>query len=189
MALPKQRHTLADLYAMPESERGERYELIDGELVVSPPPVWRHQMISTRLAAWLTMHVDSEGLGWVNSGPGVAISSRTYLIPDVVFVSRERGDIIDEAGIEGAPDLAIEILSPKTRRHDLLTKRAQYAQLGVREYWIIDPDALTIDVLALADGVYHALPQPEPGIIRSQVLPALRLSLPALFRDLGDGPQ
>lgn len=183
MALPRT-FTVADLYAMPESEQGERQELIDGALVVNPAPTWRHQLISSKLNFYLTAHVMANQLGWVNSAPGLHIDDRTYVIPDVVYISRERGSIVGAVNIEAAPDLACEILSPSTRRHDVLTKRALYARIGVREYWVIDPDALTIVVLALEEGRFIDLPQIATGMVSSRILPDLQLRLADLFEDM-----
>ena len=126
MALP--RHlTVADLYAMPESERGERYELIDGELWVNPAPRSRHQSVSHNLVVHLGNHVRANRLGRVRDNSGIQLGERTYVIPDVVFVARDRLSIFGEDNIEAAPDLVCEILSPSTRRQDLITRRALYA--------------------------------------------------------------
>lgn len=104
--------TVADRYAMPESEQGERYELIDGELFVTPSPVSRHQAVSSNLLYHLSVHVRALRLGFVRDNSGVHVSERTYAIPDLVFIFRERQDIIGEANFEAAPDLVVEILSP-----------------------------------------------------------------------------
>lgn len=183
MALPRS-FTVADLYAMPEGERGERQELIDGALIVNPAPTWRHQLISSKLNFYLTAHVTENHLGWVNSAPGLHIDDRTYVIPDLVYISRERGSIVGDVNIEGAPDLVCEILSPSTRRQDLITKRALYARMGVREYWLVDPDALAITVLALEEERYIDLPQVAPGLVTSRILPGIRLRLKDVFEDI-----
>lgn len=85
-------------------------------------------------------------LGRVRDNSGIRLGERTYVIPDVVYVSRDRLSIIGEDNIEDAPDMVCEILSPSTRRQDLLTKRALYARIGVREYWLIeDIDLVPVD--------------------------------------------
>src|SRR5690349_8018407 len=86
MALPRS-FTVTDLYAMPDSERGERYELIDGELFVNPAPRSRHQSVSHNLVLHLGTYVRSNRLGRVRDNSGVRVSESTYVIPDVVFVS------------------------------------------------------------------------------------------------------
>jgi Uma2 family endonuclease len=183
MALPRA-FTVADLYALPDSERGERYELIDGELFVTPAPTWRHQTVSSNLKRVLDGHVHSLRRGWVRDNLGVRVDERTYVIPDAVFVSRERCAIIGAMELEGAPDLIVEIFSPSTRRRDLLAKRALFARMGVREYWLIDPDALLVTVLVLEEGRFVDLSPAEPGLVTSRVLPELRLSLADLFEDI-----
>lgn len=181
MALPKQRHTLADLFAMPESERGERYELLDGEIFMTPAPMVRHQIVSRNLMRRLDRHVEEAGLGLVLDNTAVRVGERAYVIPDAVFVSEDRLGIVGAADIHGAPDLVCEILSPGNRPHDLLIKRAFYARIGVAEYWIIDPIARSVAVLTLDGDHYAELPQPEAGAIQSRLLPAFRLTLADLF--------
>lgn len=183
MALPRSL-TVSDLYAMPESGRGERYELIDGALVVNPAPVSRHQTVSSNLGFHLSVHVRANRPGWVRNNSGVYIDERTYVIPDIVFIARERQNIIGSTNIEAAPDLVCEILSPSSRRSDVLTKRSLYARIGVREYWIVDPDAQSVTVLALESGSYVEVAPGNPGEISSRVLPNLRLSLNEVFEDV-----
>jgi Uma2 family endonuclease len=183
MALPRAL-TVEDLYAMPEGERGERYELIDGALFVTPAPTWGHQTVSSNLVRVLDAHVHASRLGWVRDNFGVRVDDRTYVIPDAVFVSRERRHIIGATELEGAPDLIVEILSPSTRRRDLLTKRALFARMGVREYWLIDPDALAVTVLVLKGSSFVDLPPAESGLLTSRVLPELRVRLSDLFEDV-----
>ena len=183
MALPGTL-TVADLYAMPESERGERYELITGDLYVNPAPRPRHQLVNSNLLFHFSSHVRSRRLGWVVDNVGVHVGSLTYVIPDVAFISHEHFEVVGAANIEGAPDLVCEILSPSTRRQDLVTKRAFYARIGVREYWIIDPDALTVTVLVLEEGVFAELASAEPGVAVSRELPGLHLRLDEVFEDI-----
>lgn len=183
MALPKLL-TVADLWALPESERGERCELIDGELFVTPAPRTKHQSVNHNLVLHLGNHVRSNRLGRVRDNSGVRVSERTYVVPDAVFVTRERLSIFGEDSIEAAPDLVCEILSPSTRRRDLITKRALYARIGVREYWLVDPDALSVTVLALVGDSYSEIVSEEPGVVASRVLPGLHLRLEELFEDI-----
>lgn len=169
---------------MPDSERGERYELIDGELFLNPAPRSRHQSVSHNLVLHLGTYVRSNRLGRVRDNSGVRVSESTYVIPDVVFVSRDRVSIFGEESIEAAPDLVCEILSPSTRRQDLITKRALYSRIGVLEYWLIDPDARSVSVLVLKGGSYSELTSDEPGVVPSRVLPGLRLRLDDVFEDI-----
>ena len=183
MALPRS-FTVADLYAMPESERGERYELIDGELFVNPAPALRHQVISSNIFFHLSAHVRSLRIGWVGDNAGVHVGESNYVIPDLVFISRNRMESLGEANIVAAPDLVVEILSPGTRRNDLQVKRSLYARIGVPEYWIIEPAVQTVTVLTLASGSYLEVTPTEVGAVRSRVLPGLRLTLDDVFEDV-----
>ncbi|MFT4039131.1 MAG: Uma2 family endonuclease [Thermomicrobiales bacterium] len=185
MALPKALFTVADLSALPASERGERYELIDGVLEVNAAPGSDHQSISNNLEFLLTAHVRANRLGRVRDNSGVQIGERVFLIPDVVFISQERLGIIGAENIEAAPDLVVEILSPSTRSYDLLTKRAVYARIGVREYWIVDAEARAVTVLALEGGRYAGVAPVETGVVTSRVLPGLRLTVAEVFEDVG----
>ena len=92
----------------------------------------------------------------------VVLSDANVVQPDLLFVSRECEHIITRANIQGAPDLAVEIRSPSTAERDLTVKRRLYAEHGVREYWLVDPDAMTLTVLLLGERGYE-----EAGIYRS----------------------
>ena len=106
------------------------------------------------------------------------------LVPDIVFVSRDRLSIVGQKAIVGAPDLVVEILSPSTRRRDLGRKEELYAEYGIREYWVVDPKARSVSVYVLRDGRYKELPQ-EGGIARSEVLPVLAIDVAPLFAAAG----
>jgi Uma2 family endonuclease len=180
------RWTYADLDGLPESEDGSRYEIIDGELVVTPSPIPPHQASSGGLFFELESFVRPRRLGRVLYAPVDVkpAEDEPILIPDLVFVARERLGIIGPKAIEGAPDLVVEILSPSTRERDLGVKRAIYARYGVREYWLVDLDARRVTGLVLRGGRYEPRPQ-EGGIARSEVLPGLAIDVVALFAAAG----
>ena len=135
-----------DQYCLLPEDRNQ-YELIDGELIVTPSPTARHQQISGKLFAGLFAFVETNGLGRVYGAPLDAIFDEyTVVQPDILFVSRERlGEVVKER-IEGVPDLAVEILSPSTADKDRRRKLAVYSRFGVREYWIVDPEGRTIEL-------------------------------------------
>lgn len=126
---------------------GKRYELIHGELVeMAPAPNELHQRASMKLSYLLMRrledHVDE---GFVYAAPiDVILDAQNSLQPDLVYISADREEIISRRGIDGAPDVVIEILSPSTRDRDLGVKMGLYFQHGVREYWIVDTDAQTL---------------------------------------------
>ena len=135
----------------------ERYELLDGDLVMTPAPRVSHQKAVIKLGAHLFYFVEEHELGVVLSSPcDVVLSDTDVVQPDLLFVSNERAHIITEANVQGAPDLVVEILSPATADRDLIVKRALYAKHGVKEYWIVDTDAKTVTVL-LRDSQEFAL--------------------------------
>jgi Uma2 family endonuclease len=135
-------------FEMPEG--GPRYELVEGELFMMPPPNLFHQSISINLAALIKGYLRKERIGKVWCAPiGVILSEDVVLQPDVVFVSSERKSLLSDRGIEGAPDFVTEILSPGTERYDRGAKRSLYARFGVTEMWLIDPKRKEISVFHL----------------------------------------
>lgn len=139
------RWTYAEFARLP-NDSGTRHEVIAGELVVTPSPGTRHQRIVTNLIAMLAPFIRANELGWIFPGPiDVLFAEGDYLTPDLVFVRRERRGIVSDRGIEGAPDLVVEIASPSTAGRDRGLKRERYAHFGVPEYWVVDPDARRIE--------------------------------------------
>jgi Uma2 family endonuclease len=147
----RKRWTYAEFSRLP-SESGTRYEVIDGELAVTPAPTPRHQMVVTDLVVALGTFVRQHGLGRILAGPvDVLFGEGDYLEPDLVFVRADRAHLVSERGIEGPPDLVVEVLSPSTSQRDRGVKLERYRHFGVPEYWIADPDARTIEILRLAE--------------------------------------
>ena len=149
--------TYADYAALPDD--GKRYEIYEGELCEMTAPSTRHQIVLVNLAALLLAHVRSRQLGRVLVSPLDVIlrdtpGETTVLQPDLVFLGRERVSLMSPRAIEGAPTLAVEILSPSTATIDRTRKRELYARYGVSYYWLIDLDAREIEALALRSGAY-----------------------------------
>jgi Uma2 family endonuclease len=148
------RLTYDDYVHFPED--GRRHEIIGGAHYVTPAPNTRHQDISFQLTYLLGGFVRERGLGKTYTAPfDVVLSPTSVLQPDLVFVSTRHMDRLTAANLQGAPDLAVEILSDSTRGRDEITKRHLYAQHGVPEYWIIDPAAESVTVHRLEDGDYR----------------------------------
>lgn len=137
---------------MPED--GKRYEAIDGTLCVTPAPSVRHQRISMAFVLALHRLLVDPGHGLLLAAPvGVEFpGTEEGVQPDIVFVTRDRLAIVHDDLIRGAPDLVIEIVSPATAERDRTVKRKLYQRQDVAEYWIVDGDARTVDVWALASG-------------------------------------
>lgn len=156
--------TYADYAAIPED--GRRYELQDGELSVTPAPGTTHQGILRDLLGVLNEHVKRVGFGVVFPAPvDCILSDTTVLQPDVVFVATARRALVTERGIEGAPTLVVEILSPSTARTDRTVKASLYARHGVPWYWIVDPTTRTIEALALRESTYEPARRLEAGTL------------------------
>jgi len=150
------RWTYAEFARLP-SETGTRHEVIDGELVVTPSPRPRHQAIVLDLGRILGDFVGSERLGTILPGPvDVLFAEGDYLVPDLVFVRKGRAGMVSDRGIEGPPDLVVEILSPSTEARDRGVKLDRYRLYGVREYWIVDPDSRSVEVWRFGEGAESA---------------------------------
>jgi len=169
--------TYDDYARLPDN--GWRYEVIRGELVMSPAPSAAHQSAAVALIYALQGYVRSRNIGRVLAAPIDVIlpDLSSPVQPDVLVVLNEHLAIIEDR-IEGVPDLVIEILSPSTARHDRHVKYRLYAEAGVTEYWIVDPEACTADVYTrLGNGFVPLGHYERDGVIQSKLLPELRLPL------------
>lgn len=177
--------TYDDLEAIPQEREGDRHEIINGELVVSASPEWDHQSISDNIVFALNLAVRTAKLGKIVAAPiDVRLAPDTVLVPDLIFISRERLAIGGPRIVDGAPDLVVEILSLGTRRRDLTVKRDLYARFGVQEYWIVDPANRSPTVLGLAGDRYEPIPPAADGTRQSRVLPGLALTLDAVIEEI-----
>ena len=162
---------------------GKRYEVIDGELFMTPAPKPHHQKIVLRLARKLGDFVADNNLGEVFVAPvDVLLDRHTVVQPDVLFISAARLSIIGEEAIEGAPDLVVEVLSPSTFYKDLRKKMTAYSQFGVQEYWIVDPETQTIEIYARHDDKLQLAQKFSSGeAVESALLPGLQLAVNNVF--------
>ena len=145
--------TYEDYAALPDD--GKRYELHEGELSVTPSPTTRHQLVIGNLYLILAPHVRATGRGQLFLSPLDCIMTNiTVVEPDLVYVDDSRRGLVSARAVEGAPTLAVEVLSPSTAHIDRRRKMALYAKHDVTWYWIVDPDARTIDVYRLQGDAY-----------------------------------
>jgi Uma2 family endonuclease len=146
--------TYKDYEALPAD--GRRYEIHEGELSVTPAPSPQHQEVTRNLLVALHLHVDARGLGKVLCAPIDCILSDTTIVqPDIVYIEPRRLPAISRRGIEGPPTLVVEVLSPSTAQIDRSVKFQLYARHDVPYYWIVDPDARSIEAYILTGGVYQ----------------------------------
>lgn len=142
------RFTVHDLELTPDD--GNRYEIIDGDLHVSKQPHWHHQLVCSRISIALDRWAAADRIGVTIPAPGVIFAEDQAVAPDVVWISRERfGRVVGEDGkLHAAPDLVVEVLSPgrANEERDRELKLRLYSREGVREYWIIDWQALVVQV-------------------------------------------
>ena len=175
------RLTYDDLEAIPQERPGDRHELIDGVLYVSPSPVPYHESVSLEFLFAARPLVQAGSLGRLYTAPvDIHFSPTDVLNPDVMFVRADRLHIVGPSYLTAAPDIVVEVLSPSTRNRDLGVKPALYERFGVLEYWVFDPQARTVALRVLEDGRYR-LVEPENGRLRSTVIPGLVIDPTALF--------
>lgn len=174
--------TYAEFARLPDD--GNRYEVIAGEVHMTPSPRPLHQEVIMKLGHELRSFADRHRLGWVVQGPiDVLLGEEDYLVPDIAFVRRERMGIVTDRGIEGPPELVVEVLSDSTSRRDRGIKRERYALFGVQQYWVVDARAQQIEA-------YRMLVDPATAEVVRDVLkwrlhpsaPELTISVPEVVK-------
>lgn len=175
--------TYQDYLALPDD--GKQHQIVGGEHFVTAAPRLRHQAVLGNLHLALANHVRAEGSGSVLFAPvDFVLTDFDVVQPDLIFIAAERQGIVGETHVPAAPDLAVEVFSPSTRKLDLELKRALYERHRVREYWIVDPDLEQVEVNRLSGDRFL------PGVvlsaragdsIDSTLFPGLRLALNAIF--------
>lgn len=174
------RLTYADFRALPD---GKRYEIIDGELHVSPSPQRLHQQALFRLARILADHIEGQRLGEIFLAPfDVLLAESSVVEPDIVYVSNARRHIITEENIQGVPDLLIEVLSPNRPEVDTRGKRNLYARHGVPFYWMVDPTRRELTELQLVGSAYAVASRPAGvEVFAPKLFPGLTVPLEKLW--------
>ncbi|MBI5206190.1 MAG: Uma2 family endonuclease [Candidatus Firestonebacteria bacterium] len=150
--IEKRKFTYEDYLKTPEDKR---YSLIEGELFMTPAPITYHQRISKKIYYELEKFIRDKKMGEVFYAPyDIYLDNENVFQPDVLFVSKDRLNIIGEKNIQGAPDLVIEILSESTAYMDFGKKKRLYAKFGVKEYWIVDPQERIVELYSLKDNMF-----------------------------------
>jgi len=179
------RHDLTydDYLTLPDD--GMRYEIIEGDLFMTPARVPKHQKISGRIFRRLEEFIRKNDLGDVFYAPcDVVFSPRDVVQPDILYISRQRSHLITEKNIQGAPDLIVEITSPNTEAVDKGRKKALYQRWGVKEYWIVDMIKEEIEVWNLQAGVYQLHGHyTRNDVVKSSLLKGLKVSVTEIFEE------
>ncbi len=172
--------TYNDYLLMPDEKR---YELLDGEFYMVPSPNEAHQRVSGNLGFLLRQHVRESGLGFVYDAPfDVVLSVEDVVQPDILYISKERANIVTENNVSGSPDLVVEVISSSSAKRDREIKSKIYSKYGVKEYWIVNPIVSNIEVRSLKDGLFETVSTYDKGdILTSQVIPDLKINLREVF--------
>src|SRR6266516_7351477 len=175
------RYTYDELIAE-MAETNQPHELWDGELIMAPAPFFSHQKIALRFYRTLDDWVTLRDLGEVvASSIDMVLSPHRAVQPDVAFIAKERLNIIQRV-IMGPVDLAAEVISLGGRNRDRIEKRDLYEQYGVKEYWIIDPEPPTVEVLHMVNSRYELAMRSGPGATAaSRLLPGFEIKVDWLF--------
>lgn len=167
---------------LPENEGGI-YELDEGELLMEPSPALRHNLIRQRIAMRLTEFAESRALGLVVEEMDFRLREDTVRNPDVAFIPAERanGIDLDKSPVEGAPALAVEVISPHNRADDMARKIHQYLHAGCQTVWVVYPSLRMVEVHSNR-GVRQVQ---EPAVLHEEtLLSGFSLSLSHIF-DVG----
>jgi Uma2 family endonuclease len=178
------RWTTADLELFPDD--GKRYEIIDGELIVTRAPRWSHQQVTGRVFNALDTWSQASGLGEAAINPGIIFTDEDNVIPDVVWASNVRLDrLMDEAEhLTGAPELVVEVLSPgeKNEQRDKQLKLKLYSQQGVQEYWIVDNNLRQVQIYRRDNAMLVLVATLQAGdTLTSPLLPDFACPLNSVF--------
>jgi Uma2 family endonuclease len=174
------KHTIEDYEQLPE---GAPFQLINGELVMSPAPMPRHQRILLKLFKLIDKFVSENQLGEILFSPiDVYLTKKNAFQPDLIFLSKDNPFYLTETKITGPPDLVIEILLPSNAKYDLMSKKKVYEQTGVKEYWIVDPEAKSIEIFENIDLQFVSISKASlNGIVISKVLAGLSFNPENIF--------
>ncbi|MCL4513523.1 MAG: Uma2 family endonuclease [Candidatus Eremiobacteraeota bacterium] len=170
-----------DYFLLPEN--GKRYQILEGELFMTPPPGYSHQNSVTQLTRILAHYLIGHPIGKVFCSPfAVVLSDINVVEPDLVYVSNANKNLIKERGIFGSPDLVVEVLSKGNKKMDRMVKFKLYAQFKVPHCWIVDPMERTIEVYELEEKEYQLIAKNQgSGIVSPSLFPGLEFSLKELW--------
>lgn len=194
MALPTLPEFVAELDTRLAAERerrrqfyaeipdGAKWEFINGEVIMHSPDMVRHMAARRNLESLLWNHVNLYALGTVLAEKGLCVFPRNDFMPDVIFFGAEKAAALQPKQLRlPIPDFACEILSDSTASRDRGVKFRDYEAHGVREYWLVDPDAETLEQYLLRDGAYSLEVKSGNGRVRSRAVTGFEVPIRALF--------
>lgn len=180
---PSVKFTYEDLLNFPDD--GKRHEIIDGEHFVTPSPNTKHQVVSMNLTRAFILYLAQHPVGYLFAAPfDVVFSDFDVVEPDLLYISRDHLAVLTDKHVKGPPDLVVEIVSPGTRKVDEIKKRKLYEQMGVREYWVVDPELDTIKVYRGVDDAFARVAElsaKATDTLTTPLLPELLVSLADVF--------
>ncbi len=177
--IEKKKCTYEDYLKTPEDKR---YELINGELIMTPSPTPYHQRVSRKLEFILESFITKNNPGEIFYAPcDVYLDNENVVQPDILFISKDRLDIIGKKNIQGAPDLVVEIISENSVYRDMVQKKRLYARFGVKEYWIVIPEEKEVEVYILKGNGYLLYKTFSKGDILESPSLKLKIELKEIF--------
>lgn len=178
--------TADEFYGLPDTDPYRHAELIDGEVVVTPPSLLHQRIMSQILFAVMAWTREGSNRGEIAPDPGVEISDRNVWVPDLAWWPSERAAAPDQPpAFEGPPALVVEVLSPSTRAFDATRKTSGYARVGVQELWLVDPEPLSAQIFRRSQdaGEFELVGELDPsGQLETPLLPGLSITLDSLTR-------
>ena len=172
--------TVKDYIELPEGP--PYYQLIEGKLIMSPGPSYSHQRTVGRVFLELSRLLEEKGLGEALISPiDVYLDEKNVFQPDIVVLLKEGKAKVEEKGIFGPPDVVVEILSPSTAYYDLIVKKEVYERVGVKEYWLLDPNRKTFEIYRNTEEGFKLTSQArERGKVLSEIL-GLEIDLKGIY--------
>ncbi len=179
-----EKYQVTDFLQKEDFEEGFIYELLNGTIVKRSAPSLQHQHILRRLVRVFENFLAENKVGEFFFAPiDVVLDEENLVIPDLVFVSESKKNILQENYINGKPDLVVEILSPSTARYDRGEKMKLYKKHQIPEYWIIEPKTQVVEIYAFQNGDYDLVEYAmEKGLVKSKILQNLQFEVESIFK-------
>jgi len=181
VATQEEKFTYQDYINFPDNRK--QYQIIHGEVYMTPAPVPYHQSVLRKLGKILDEFVTRNNLGEIFFAPcDILLSNEDVVQPDIFFISKEKMSIITDRCIEGVPDLIVEITSPYTKKLDKILKKSLYETYKVKEYWVVDTDNKSIEMFFHTGNYYNSIGVYEIGdMVNSNLIKGLTFNPIEIF--------